>query len=108
MNFNISYFLSKYNTTALIAAIKGVEISIPSIPHKYPNTNNPKIIVTGCNLVVLESITGCNKLPSKNWITTITASVAIPVGIAFVIELEELNGRKKLPNDVKVVSLVKY
>ena len=81
MNFNISYFLSKYNTTALTAAISGVEINIPQIFHKYPNTNNPKIIVTGCSLVVLDKITGCKKFPSKNWITTITASVAIPVGI---------------------------
>ncbi len=34
--------------------------------------------------------------------------VANPVGVAFVIELEDLKGRKKLPNDLKVVSLVKY
>lgn len=29
-------------------------------------------------------------------------------GIAFLIELEDLNGREKLPEDVKVTSLVKY
>ena len=34
--------------------------------------------------------------------------VAIPVGVAFVIELEDLGGRKKLPENIKVVSLVKY
>ncbi len=34
--------------------------------------------------------------------------VADVVGLAFVIELEDLEGRKKLPKDVKVVSLVKY
>ena len=36
------------------------------------------------------------------------SKVAQPVGIAFVIELEALNGRKKLPEDIKVVSVVKY
>lgn len=34
--------------------------------------------------------------------------VADPVGIAFVIELTDLEGRKKLPKDIKIVSLVKY
>jgi len=29
-------------------------------------------------------------------------------GIAFVIELLDLKGREKLPNDIKIVSLVKY
>ena len=29
-------------------------------------------------------------------------------GIAFVIELEDLGGREKLPQDIKVVSLTKY
>ena len=38
----------------------------------------------------------------------LVSQVAEPVGIAFVIELEDLEGRKKLPNDIKVVSLVKY
>ncbi|MBR1618102.1 adenine phosphoribosyltransferase [bacterium] len=36
------------------------------------------------------------------------SKVAEPIGIAFVIELSELNGRQKLPKDLKVVSLVKY
>ena len=38
----------------------------------------------------------------------LVSQVAEPVGIAFVIELEDLDGRKKLPKDVKIVSLVKY
>ena len=38
----------------------------------------------------------------------LVSQVAEPVGIAFVIELEELSGREKLPKDIKVVSLVKY
>ena len=38
----------------------------------------------------------------------LVSQVAEPVGIAFVIELEDLEGRKKLPNDIKIVSLVKY
>ena len=29
-------------------------------------------------------------------------------GVAFVIELEELKGREKLPKDVKILSLAKY
>ena len=29
-------------------------------------------------------------------------------GIGFVIELSDLNGRKKLPKDVKLVSMAKY
>ena len=39
------------------------------------------------------------------------SKVATPVGIAFVIELEDLDGRKRLSKetkDIKVVSLVKY
>lgn len=35
-------------------------------------------------------------------------SVAEVVGVAFVIELEDLEGRKKLPENIKVSSLVKY
>ncbi len=35
-------------------------------------------------------------------------SVAVVVGVAFVIELEDLEGRKKLPENIKVSSLVKY
>ncbi len=34
--------------------------------------------------------------------------VAETVGIAFVIELEDLKGREKLPKDIKIVSLAKY
>lgn len=34
--------------------------------------------------------------------------IATPVGIAFVIELKDLNGRAKLPSDIKIESLVKY
>ena len=34
--------------------------------------------------------------------------VAKPAGIAFVIELSELEGRNKLPDNIKTVSLVKY
>lgn len=36
------------------------------------------------------------------------SQIAEPVGIAFVIELEDLKGREKLPSDIKIVSLVKY
>jgi adenine phosphoribosyltransferase len=32
----------------------------------------------------------------------------IPVGIAFVVELEFLDGRKKLPQDIDITSMVKY
>lgn len=35
-------------------------------------------------------------------------SVGELVGISFVIELEDLGGRDKLPKDVKITSLVKY
>lgn len=38
----------------------------------------------------------------------LVSQVADVVGMAFVIELVDLKGRDKLPNDVKVVSLVKY
>ena len=38
----------------------------------------------------------------------LVSQVAEPVGMAFVIELEDLKGRDKLPNDIKIVSLVKY
>ena len=38
----------------------------------------------------------------------LVSQVAEPVGIAFVIELEDLDGREKLPKDIKIVSLVKY
>ena len=38
----------------------------------------------------------------------LVSSVATTVGMAFIIELEDLQGRKKLPQDIKVVSLVKY
>ena len=34
--------------------------------------------------------------------------VAQTVGIAFVIELEDLKGKEKLPQDIKIVSLIKY
>ena len=33
---------------------------------------------------------------------------AIPVACAFVIELEDLNGREKIDSDVEVVSMLKY
>lgn len=36
------------------------------------------------------------------------SQVATPVGISFVIELKDLGGRKKLPTDIKVLSLVEY
>ena len=39
---------------------------------------------------------------------SLVSQVAEVIGMAFVIELEDLEGRKKLPKDVKVVSLVKY
>lgn len=39
---------------------------------------------------------------------SLVSQAAEVVGMAFVIELEDLEGRKKLPQDVKVVSLVKY
>jgi len=32
----------------------------------------------------------------------------IPVGIAFVVELAFLNGKNKLPEDIKIVSMVQY
>ena len=39
---------------------------------------------------------------------TLVSSVAEVAGMAFVIELEDLKGRDKLPNDVEILSLVKY
>lgn len=39
---------------------------------------------------------------------SLVSQVASVVGMAFVIELVDLKGKDKLPNDVKVVSLVKY
>lgn len=38
----------------------------------------------------------------------LVSQVADVVGLGFVIELEALKGREKLPKDVKTVSLVKY
>ena len=38
----------------------------------------------------------------------LVSSVAEVAGMAFVIELEDLKGRDKLPNDVEILSLVKY
>ena len=34
--------------------------------------------------------------------------VGTVAGVAFAIELEDLDGREKLPNNVKVFSLAKY
>ncbi len=39
---------------------------------------------------------------------SLVSQVAHVVGMAFVIELVDLNGKDKLPKDIKVVSLVKY
>ncbi|MBR5303763.1 MAG: adenine phosphoribosyltransferase [Candidatus Gastranaerophilales bacterium] len=39
---------------------------------------------------------------------SLVSQVADVVGMAFVIELVDLNGKEKLPKDIKVVSLVKY
>jgi adenine phosphoribosyltransferase len=39
---------------------------------------------------------------------SLVSQVADVVGMAFVIELVDLNGKDKLPKDVKIVSLVKY
>ena len=39
---------------------------------------------------------------------SLVSSVAEVVGMAFVIELEDLKGRDKLPNNVEILSLVKY
>ena len=36
------------------------------------------------------------------------SKVGTLVGAAFVIELADLNGRDKLPNDIKILSLAKY
>lgn len=38
----------------------------------------------------------------------LVSKIADVIGIAFVIELEDLKGREKLPQDVEIVSLVKY
>ena len=38
----------------------------------------------------------------------LVSKLAEVVGVAFAIELTDLNGRDKLPKDVKVVSLAKY
>lgn len=60
-------------------AIIGVAKIIPKIPQKYPNTNKPNIIVTGCNFIVLLITIGWKKFPSKNWIITITTKAKIPI-----------------------------
>ena len=39
---------------------------------------------------------------------TLVSKVANVKGISFVIELEDLKGRDKLPSDTKILSLVKY
>ena len=36
------------------------------------------------------------------------SQIAEVAGVAFVIELENLEGRKKLPQDVEILSLIKY
>jgi len=36
------------------------------------------------------------------------SQIADVAGMAFVIELEDLKGREKLPKDIKILSLVKY
>lgn len=36
------------------------------------------------------------------------SQVAEPIGIAFLIELEALKGREKLPKDIEILSLIKY
>ena len=79
MFFNISYLSSKYVNIAFNAAITGVAKNIPIIPQKCPNTNNPIIIVTGCNFVILLITIGWIRFPSRNCTTTITASVNIPI-----------------------------
>jgi len=38
----------------------------------------------------------------------LVSKIADVIGIAFVIELEDLKGREKLPQDVEIVSLAKY
>ena len=38
----------------------------------------------------------------------LVSKLANVVGIAFAIELSDLNGREKLPKDIKIVSLAKY
>ena len=38
----------------------------------------------------------------------LVSKLADVAGIAFVIELLDLNGRQKLPNDIKITSLAKY
>ena len=62
--FKKPYLLSKKFNKAFNDAIIGVEITIPSIPKKCPNTSNPIIIVTGCSFIVLPIIRGCSNNPS--------------------------------------------
>ena len=38
----------------------------------------------------------------------LVSKIADVAGVAFVIELEDLNGRNKLPKDIEIVSLAKY
>lgn len=38
----------------------------------------------------------------------LVSSIADVAGVAFIIELEDLKGRDKLPNNVKITSLAKY
>ncbi len=38
----------------------------------------------------------------------LVSKIADVIGVAFVIELTDLNGRKKLPNNIEIVSLAKY
>lgn len=64
-------------------------------------------IEEGKRVLIVDDLlaTGGTALAACNLVRKVGAEV---VGMAFVIELAELNGRKKMPQDVEVVSMLVY
>ena len=64
-------------------------------------------IEEGKRVLIVDDLlaTGGTALAACNLVKKIGANV---VGMAFVIELADLNGREKLPKDVEVVSMLVY
>ena len=67
--------------------------------HKDALNKNDKVLIIDDLLATGGTAAAAIKLISK---------VATPIGIAFVIELEDLKGRTKLPDNIKIETLVKY
>ncbi|MBQ8636289.1 adenine phosphoribosyltransferase [bacterium] len=67
--------------------------------HKDALKKGDKVLIVDDLLATGGTAAAAVKLISK---------IADVKGMAFVIELEDLKGRDKLPNDIKILSLVKY